>query len=116
MTDERIIPVFRVADAAVSAPWYARLGFAVRGTHQFEPGFPVYMFLQRGAVALHLSEHTGDAPHRSLVFMEVDDLDAIAAEFGATIADQPWGRREVQLADPDGNRLRISDCPTEEGE
>lgn len=112
MKNERIIPVFRVTDAAASAAWYARLGFEVRGTHQFEPGFPIYMFLCRGALALHLSEHTGDAPERGLALLDVHDLDAIAAEFGAPVRDQPWGRREVSLTDPDGNRLRISDSRT----
>jgi hypothetical protein len=36
----------------------------------------------------------------------VDDVDAIAAEFGVTVEVQPWGR-EIELTDPDGNRLRL---------
>lgn len=37
----------------------------------------------------------------------VDDVDAVAAELGAEIEDQPWGR-EIKVIDPDGNRLRIA--------
>ena len=63
---EALVPIFRVADAHAAASWYARLGFDVLGEHQFEPGFPLYVFLRRGEVHLHLSEHTGDAPTGSV--------------------------------------------------
>jgi hypothetical protein len=33
-------------------------------------------------------------------------VDAIAAEFGVEVDNQPWAR-EIQLTDPDGNRIRI---------
>jgi hypothetical protein len=39
-----------------------------------------------------------------------DDVDAIASEFGAAVSEQPWAR-EVELTDPDGNRLRIGTRP-----
>ena len=67
---------------------------------------PLYLFLRRGTEALHLSEHTGDAKAPALVYFYVNDVDAIAKEFGCPIQDQPWAR-EVKLTDPDGNRLRI---------
>ena len=76
---------------------------------QFEPGFPWYVFVRRGDVHLHLSEHTGDAPPGSLAYFYVDDLDAVAAEFGAPVDVQEWGR-DVQLADPDGNRIRVGEA------
>jgi len=38
--------------------------------------------------------------------LRVRDVDAIAAEFGLQSEDEPWAR-EIQLRDPDGNRLRI---------
>ncbi len=61
---------------------------------------------------LHLSEHEGDARPETLVYFYVDDVDAIAAEFGAPVEIQPWAR-EIELTDPDGNRLRIGTPPTE---
>ncbi len=101
-----LIPIFFVSNARESAKWYARLGFVVEGEHQFEPGFPLYMFLRCGAIALHLSEHQGDARPNTLVYGYVENLEAIATEFGADIIEQPWGK-EVHLTDPDGNRLRL---------
>lgn len=104
---EELVPVFRIADAEAAVAWYRRLGFESTGTHQFEPGFPRYVFLERGDVHLHLSEHTGDAPHRSVAYLYVDDVGPISAAFGVSAEDQPWGMRELELTDPDGNRLRI---------
>ena len=104
---ETLVPIFRAKDARESAKWYARLGFEVEGEHQFAPGMPYYLFLKRGDNLLHLSEHKGDARPDSLVYFYVNDVDAVAAEFGEKVKDQPWGCREVWLEDPDGNRLRI---------
>jgi catechol 2,3-dioxygenase-like lactoylglutathione lyase family enzyme len=103
---EALVPIFRVADGHAAAEWYRRLGFTVDGEHRFELHLPLYLFLRRGDVWLHLSEHTGDAHPGSLVYLYVDDVDAVAAEFGAKVTEQPWAR-EVELVDPDGNRLRV---------
>jgi catechol 2,3-dioxygenase-like lactoylglutathione lyase family enzyme len=103
---ETIVPILRVADGPATAAWYDRLGFTVVDEHRFGPDFPRYLFLRRGGVWLHLSEHTGDAPPASLVYLYVDDVEAVAAEFGVAVDEQPWGR-EVELTDPDGNRLRV---------
>lgn len=103
---EELVPVFRVADGRASAVWYERLGFEITGEHRFEPGLPLYLFLRRGDVHLHLSEHLGDAPPESLAYFYVDDVDAVAADLGEAAQDVPWGR-EFDLTDPDGNRLRI---------
>lgn len=103
---EQIVPILRVSDARNSAAWYSRLGFEVEGEHQFAPGLPIYAFLNRGDIRLHLSEHTGDATPNTLVYFYVNDVDAVAAEFGVRVEEQPWCR-EVTLTDPDGNRLRV---------
>ena len=100
------MPVFRVDDGAAAAEWYGRLGFAVVGEHRFGPGMPLYVFLRRGDVHLHLSEHTGDAPPGSLAYFSVDDLDALAAHVGAVVEEMPWGR-QFEVTDPDGNRVRV---------
>ncbi len=103
---EQLVPIFRVADAKETAKWYARLGFELEGEHRFAPNLPLYAFLRRHDVQLHLSEHKGDATPNTLVYFYVDDVDSIAKEFGVTVKEQPWAR-EVLLTDPDGNRLRI---------
>lgn len=56
---------------------------------------------------MHLSEHTGDATPNTLVYLWVDDVDAVAEEFRVEVVEQLWAR-EVALTDPDGNRLRVA--------
>ncbi|MCP2169751.1 glyoxalase superfamily protein [Goodfellowiella coeruleoviolacea] len=104
--DEQVIPILRVADAAAAVRWYQRLGFSQQWEHRFEPGLPAFVEVARGQVSLFLSEHTGDARPDTLVYLRVSDVDAIAAEFGVQPERAPWGR-EIELRDPDGNRLRI---------
>lgn len=105
---EEAVPVLRVREVAAVLGWYLRLGFGLAWAHRFEPGFPVFAEVARGRTRLFLSEHEGDAPPGGLVHLRLADLDALAAEFGVIPGDEPWGR-EIELTDPDGNRLRISD-------
>ena len=108
MAEEELIPIFRAKDAASAAAWYARLGFEVEGEHRFAPNMPLYLFLKRGNLRPHLSEHKGDAPKKSLAYFWVNDVDPISVEFNAEVINQPWAR-EVKLIDPEGNRLRIGE-------
>lgn len=109
--EEAVIPILRVEDAAAAVAWYGRLGFAKQWEHRFEPGLPAFVEVARGSVRLFLSEHEGDARPGTLVYLRVRDVEAIAAEFGVQAQDAPWAR-EIELRDPDGNRLRIG-TPTE---
>jgi catechol 2,3-dioxygenase-like lactoylglutathione lyase family enzyme len=108
---EEVIPILRVQDAAVAVAWYERLGFTPQWEHRFAPGLPAFVEVARGGVRLFLSEHHGDARPGTLVYLRVRDVDALAAAFGERPAEQPWGR-EIELRDPDGNRVRIG-TPTE---
>jgi mannose-6-phosphate isomerase-like protein (cupin superfamily) len=107
---ESAAPIFRVADAEIAVGWYARLGFRKVSEHHFEPGLPAYVIIARHDVWLHLSEHAGDANPGGLAYLWVEDVDSIAADFGVEVDDNPWGR-DVELRDPDGNRLRIGTHP-----
>ncbi|GGV82936.1 hypothetical protein GCM10010228_58410 [Streptomyces massasporeus] len=109
--DEEVIPILRVEDAAAAVAWYERLGFAKQWEHRFEPGLPAFVEVARGGVRLFLSEHTGDARPDTLVYLRIRDVEAVASEFGVQATDAPWAR-EIELRDPDGNRLRIG-TPTE---
>ena len=101
-----VIPIMHVADASSAARWYEQLGFAVEFEHRFEPGFPAYVGIRREGTQIHLSEHDGDARPDTLVYVWVDDVDAIASTLDATVEVQPWAR-EIEVLDPDDNRLRI---------
>jgi len=105
------VPFLRVRDAEASAGWYEKLGFEVEWTYRFEPGLPLFVSIRRGDARLFLSEHTGDATPDTLVYLYVEDADEFAAELGEGAEDTPYGMRELELADPDGNRLRIGSPP-----
>ncbi len=103
-----VVPILRVADAAASVEWYAQLGFTKVFEHRFEPGFPAYVGIRRDDAEIHLSEHTGDAPGPGLVYVWVDEVDPLAELFGVVPDEMPWAR-DFEIADPDGNRLRIAE-------
>ena len=92
--------------SSAAAAWYGRLGFTKEWEHRFEPGLPVFVSVARGPMRLFLSEHQGDARPDALIYLRLADVDAIAAEFGVAVEEAPWAR-ELELRDPDGNRLRI---------
>jgi predicted enzyme related to lactoylglutathione lyase len=111
--EEYLAPVLRVADADISAVWYERLGFVKQWEHRFAPDLPRYVGIARGRLRLHLSEHTGDARPGTLVYLSVDDVDAMAAACSVTeIDDMDWGR-DFEVTDPDGNRLRVGTPKTD---
>jgi catechol 2,3-dioxygenase-like lactoylglutathione lyase family enzyme len=104
---EEVIPVLRVADAAAAVTWYGRLGFTEEWGHRFEPSMPAFVSVACGRSRLFLSEHQGDARPGTLIHLVVGDIDAVVAEFGQPAGETPYGC-EIELHDPDGNRLRIS--------
>ena len=110
----QVIPVLRSFDEAKAKEFYCGfLGFSVDFEHRFEPGAPLYIQMSRGGVSLHVSEHHGDATPGSTVRIDVDDIDGLHQELTAKdypfarpgIEEQPWGLRELTVADPFGNRL-----------
>jgi catechol 2,3-dioxygenase-like lactoylglutathione lyase family enzyme len=106
--DEEVVPVLYVEDAARAMAWYGRLGFVKEWEHQFEPGFPLFVSVARGAVRLYLSEREGDARPDALIHLYVNDIDAVSAEFGIRVDEEGLAGRECALVDPDGNRLRVA--------
>ncbi len=105
---EELIPILHVKNACETAKWYSRLGFETVNEHRFAPDLPLYLFLERGGIHIHLSEHKGDARPGTLLYFWVFDVDPIATDFEVEVLVQPWAR-EVKLTDPDGNRIRIGE-------
>jgi len=108
--DEDVIPILRVEAVDVAVKWYELLGFTVRWEHRFEPRSPAFVEIVRDGVRLFLSEHEGDARPGTLIYLRLRDVDAIATRFGMAPETTPWAR-EIELRDPDGNRLRIGTPP-----
>ena len=120
MTLGRTTPILRIFDEALARDYYlGYLGFTVVFEHRFGPGMPLYMGVARGACALHLSEHHGDASPGASMRIEVVDLDGLQTELAArpfrhlpppTIETMPWGTRDLRLTDPFGNRLTLTNA------
>lgn len=106
-------PVLRVADAAASVEWYRQIGFEQVFEHRHAPDLPAYVGIQRDEAVIHLSEHAGDAPGRGLVYIWIDEIDPIAEQFGIVPDEMPWAR-DIELADPDGNRIRLGQARTDD--
>lgn len=106
MEEEKVIPILRVQDAARAVEWYTRLGFRQTSVHRFAPELPAFVTVERGPMRLFLSEHTGDARPDTLLYLSVKDVHPIAKEFGVAVEEAPWGY-EIEIRDPDANRLRI---------
>jgi uncharacterized glyoxalase superfamily protein PhnB len=116
-----LIPVLRSFDEMKAREFYCGfLGFKVDFEHRFQPEAPLYMQVSRGGTALHLSEHHGDATPGSTVRIHVDDVEGLHRELMAKdyafarpgLEDQPWGMREVIVADPFGNKLVFAQAIT----
>jgi catechol 2,3-dioxygenase-like lactoylglutathione lyase family enzyme len=113
-----------VRDVGATIAWYTDvLGFTLVNSFADEDGTPNWALLTRDEVKLmcnRFSPHTHDdgeehdhehpeAPVLSgSLYVDVDDVDALAAELAgkATLAygplDQYYGQREIGLTDPDG--------------
>ncbi|CAG2148711.1 glyoxalase superfamily protein [Cupriavidus plantarum] len=109
------VPILRIFSVDKAKEFYLDfLGFTLDWEHRFEPDLPLYAQIHRSGLTLHLSEHHGDATPGSAVFVPMEDIDAfqqelIARQYGYArpgIEPTGWGR-EMQIADPFGNRLRF---------
>lgn len=100
-------PIFAVADMSRAVAHYRRLGFEIS---YYDDG---YAFAQRNGANLHLDLTDTPPPGGGLLYLHVDDADALAAEWrgaGAEVAepqDYPWGKHEGTHTDPDGNTIRF---------
>ena len=115
----RAIPVLRSFDEAKAREFYCGfLGFTVDFEHRFEPGTPLYMGVSRAGIALHLSEHHGDASPGSTVYVPMLGVHALHKELNDKkygygrpgLERQAWGDI-LTVHDPFGNRIRFSQDP-----
>lgn len=110
---EGIAPVVPVRNLDAALDRYRTLGFDVRPY----AGGERYGFVERGGVALHLTEWAGHDPARTAatVYVYVSDADALHAQWRASGVegrlseprDTPYGLREFAYVDPDGTAHRI---------
>ncbi len=119
---EFVLPVLQIDDYGDAVDFYVeRLGFGIVMEHRHEPGFPVFMIVESGALRLALSEHGRGHPGTE-VYVYVHDIGAWHArcvESGVALANEPtrmpWGNTEMLLIDPFRNALRFSQTDTHPG-
>jgi catechol 2,3-dioxygenase-like lactoylglutathione lyase family enzyme len=112
-----VAPVLPVRSVARALEHYRKLGFTANAYKEAVDGDPVYGFLSRGAIELHLSRFTelDPAKNTSACYLYVDDANALHAEWRAADVggrltspeDTPYQLREFAHVDPDGNLLRV---------
>ena len=111
------IPVLHVSNSAAAEAFYCqRLGFRRQFAYRVDQteADPCYLGVTRDGVWLHLSSFAGDGVAGGVVYLQVEDVDALHAELaakGVSIdlepTDQTWGNREMYVKDPDANSLRF---------
>lgn len=108
-------PIFRIFDEEKARDFYEGfLDCTVDWEHRFEPNTPVYMQVSRGALRLHLSEHSGDASPGGNMVVYTRDVEALQKGLIAKnyrynrpgLHRQDWGL-ECEIIDPFGNRIRF---------
>lgn len=113
------IPVLRIFDVAKAREFYVDfLGMAWGPEHRFAPDAPLFTAVARDGLRLFLSEHFGDGTPGAKLMLRMTGLDALHAELTARnyrharpgIVEQPWGWREMAVADPFGNRLVFTEA------
>lgn len=112
------IPILRIFDVQRAKEFYVDyLGFEVEWAHQFEENTPTYMQVSRGGLALHLSEHHGDACPGSTVFVWMAGLTKYHEELQAKeykylrpgLEKTFYDALMVEVIDPFGNRIRFNE-------
>jgi RimJ/RimL family protein N-acetyltransferase/catechol 2,3-dioxygenase-like lactoylglutathione lyase family enzyme len=116
-----IQPVLAVHDVGRAITWWTDvLGFRPGFTWGDPPTYgavrpePGWFGTTRIELSLTADGEAGAGAGRSTVAVTVADVDAVAHRAraaGATVlippTDYPWGQRQLELADPDGNRVRV---------
>lgn len=120
---QRVAPVLSVHDVRVALIHYRKLGFKADAYEGDGVESPVYGFCSWGPVELHLARFTELDPriNTAACYLYVDDAPALHAAWTSAgvagrftpLEDTPYGLREFDHVDPDGNLLRVgSPLPT----
>ena len=113
----QVAPVFPVRSVRRALELYARLGFEAKAYGEQSDGDPVYGFLERGPVAIHLARvpELDCAKNTSACYLYVEDAPALYGAWKSAGVDgrftepedTPYRLREFAYVDPDGNLVRV---------
>ncbi|WP_442583106.1 glyoxalase superfamily protein [Mesorhizobium sp. ASY16-5R] len=108
-------PIIRIFDEARARDFYLGfLGMTLDWEHRFETTMPLYCQVSRGALKLHLSEHSGDASPGANMLVYMKGVEAwqkslVAKDYKYNrpgLQRQDWGV-ECEVIAPFGNRIRF---------
>ena len=117
----KIIPLFKVSDMKAAIQHYTEVLDFVLTWPEDTPESPV-VDLGHEELELQITTHESERLFGSVVYIRVDDVDALFAKFigrglytsgkpnspvHQSPVDQTWGRREFYVTDADGNTLRF---------
>jgi catechol 2,3-dioxygenase-like lactoylglutathione lyase family enzyme len=100
-------PCFRVTDVDAAVAHYQRLGFETSYHDE------TYAFAHRDDLTIHLAHDDETTHHPTMLYIHVDDAEALAREWRAAGVDVTgptdfdYGKREGSHVDPDGNLIRF---------
>jgi len=100
-----------VTDLERSIDFYETLGFTVDERYEQE-GWLLWCRLRRDAAELMLtltSDPVHDHGQGVLLYLYVDDLDAVDADAPVVEIDAPRPAREMRLTDPDGYVVMVAE-------
>jgi predicted enzyme related to lactoylglutathione lyase len=110
----RSMPILSVKDVEKSAGFFTGgLGFSFAGSWQDDDGVPDFAIVVLDHITVGLQRaRQVKASDAWAAYFYVEDIEAYAAQVtgsgvGLTseVADRPYGTREMQVTDPDGNVL-----------
>jgi hypothetical protein len=114
---QEVSPVLPVRNVARALEHYRKLGFLVKAYAEGDPADPIYGFVDRDDIHLHLSRFAELEPSAncSACYLKVADANTVHAEWTrakvpgklSDPVDAPYGLREFFHIDPDGNLLRV---------
>lgn len=121
MTRWKAIPILGARDAAATVA-YLRESLGFRLVDEHRPGGElVYAILCRGDATVHVQIRRRDVyppdreGHETEIYVEVDDVDALYAEYTSAgvrvlrdLRDEPYGMRDFTVELPDGARLSFA--------
>jgi catechol 2,3-dioxygenase-like lactoylglutathione lyase family enzyme len=115
-TRKAAIPILPVREMRRAMRFYAKLGFKLLGPGDAPAPYSIAKF---DGLEIHLWQTKGSK--KGLAYLRVESVrrlharfaKVVPAELGAPsltrVVDQPWGMREFQLVDSEGNLLRCGE-------
>ncbi|MBN1377772.1 MAG: VOC family protein [Gammaproteobacteria bacterium] len=108
------IPTLRINDIDIARQFYSEgLGFDIDWIWCAAEGAPAFAQISHEGTRIYLTERN-EAATGALVHFYVENVDdwyrkllANSIPVDTLPHDEPWGNREMQVRDPDGNYLRF---------